>query len=145
MRADLRLSCDDRLIAGVGGAIAHFAERAGLEDTARNSLAAALEELCRQKLLLLHDRKDMLNIAIADFEDRIEIIVEHRGNTHSPTAIEAFAPVAAQQPVSGRSVNTRPMNTRLMQTAVDRVEYQTQNGSMRTILVKYLGSRNGNS
>ena len=76
-RTILHLSHDDRLVAAVGGAVAHFAERVGMENAACNLLTAALEDLCRQTLPLLQGTEDGLDVAIEDFDDRLEIIVEH--------------------------------------------------------------------
>ena len=73
-RAVLHLSCDERWVAGVGGAIAYFAERAGLQEEVRDSLVAGLERLCRQTLPSLEHRQETLRVAIADFADRIETV-----------------------------------------------------------------------
>jgi hypothetical protein len=134
-RTILHLSRDHRLIAAVGGAVAHFAERVGMEDAARNSLTGALEDLCRQTLPLLNGNEngDGLDVAIEDFDDRLQISVEHHGKAQPSVGVDSFIAECAcksEQRITG---------VHLMQT-VDRIEYDARNGSIRTTLVKYLES-----
>ena len=132
-RTVLHLSRDDRLIAAVGGAVAHFAERVGMEDVARNLLTGALEDLCRQTLPLLNgnEEADGLDVAIEDFDDRLQISVEHRGEPQAAVGVESFLAECARESAQ------RTTGVHLMRT-VDRIEYDTRNGSIRTTLVKYL-------
>jgi len=128
-RTILHLSRDDRLIAAVGGAVAHFAERVGMENAACDLLTSALEELCRQTLPLLNG--DGLDVAIEDFDDRLQISVEHRGEPQAAVGVESFLAECARESAQ------RTTGVHLMRT-VDRIEYDTRNGSIRTTLVKYL-------
>jgi hypothetical protein len=130
-RTVLHLSRDDRLIAAVGGAVAHFAERAGLDDSARNLLTAALEDLCRQTLPLLNGNGEGMDVAIEDFDDRLQISVEHRGEAEPSVGVESFIADCA------RESKQRVTGVHLMRT-VDRIEYDARDGSIRTTLVKYL-------
>ena len=132
-RTILHLSRDDRLIAAVGGAVAHFAERLGMEDAARNLLTGALEDLCRQTLPLLNGNEDGdgLDVAIEDFDDRLQISVEHQGEAQPSVGVESFIAECA------RESKQRVTGVHLMRT-VDRIEYDACNGSIRTTLVKYL-------
>src|SRR5207302_9389842 len=122
-------SCDDRLIAAVGGAMAHFAQRVGIENAACILLTSALEELCRQTLPLLNG--DGLDVAIEDFDDRLQISVEHRGEPQPSVGVESFIAECA------RDSKQRVSGAHLMRT-VDRIEYDARDGSIRTTLVKYL-------
>lgn len=130
-RTIVHLSCDDRLVAAVGGAVAHFAERVGMENAACNLLTAALEDLCRQTLPLLQGTEDGLDVAIEDFDDRLEIIVEHNGAAQPSVGVESFIAECARQS------KQRVSGVHLMRT-VDRIEYDARNGSIKTTLVKYL-------
>jgi hypothetical protein len=130
-RTTLHLSRDDRLIAAVGGAVAHFAERVGMENSACHLLTSALEELCRQTLPLLNGTGDGLDVAIEDFDDRLQISVEHHGEAQPSIGVESFIAECAREP--GRRIT----GVRLIRT-VDRIEYDARNGSIRTTLVKYL-------
>jgi hypothetical protein len=128
-RTILHLSRDDRLIAAVGGAVAHFAERVGMENAACDLLTSALEELCRRTLPLLNGAG--LDVAIEDFDDRLQISVEHRGEPQTAVGVESFLAECARESAQ------RTTGVHLMRT-VDRIEYDTHNGSIRTTLVKYL-------
>jgi hypothetical protein len=132
-RTILHLSRDHRLIAAVGGAVAHFAERVGMEDAARNLLTGALEDLCRQTLPLLkgNENGDGLEVAIEDFDDRLQISVEHHGEAQPSVGVESFIAECA------RDSDQRVTGVHLMRS-VDRIEYDARNGSIRTTLVKYL-------
>jgi hypothetical protein len=134
-RTILHLSRDHRLIAAVGGAVAHFAERVGMEDAARSLLTGALEDLCRQTLPLLNGNEngdgDGLDIAIEDFDDRLQISVEHHGEAQPSVGVESFIAECT------RESDQRITGVHLMRS-VDRIEYDARNGSIRTTLVKYL-------
>ena len=121
------------MIAAVGGAVAHFAERVGMENAACNLLTSALEELCRQTLPLLNGNGDGLDVAIEDFDDRLQISVEHKGEAQPSVGVESFIAECA------RDSDQRLTGVRLMRS-VDRIEYDACNGCIRTTLVKYLRS-----
>jgi hypothetical protein len=135
-RTRVHLSPDARLVSAVGGAVAHFAVRAGLEDGACHLLTEVLEDLCRQTLPLVQGKGDGLDVAIEDFEDRLEIVVEHNGAAQPSLGMESFIAECARQ------LNLRVTGARLL-LSVDRVEYDASNGSIRTTLVKYLRSGRG--
>jgi hypothetical protein len=119
------------MIAAVGGAVAHFAERVGMENAACNLLTSALEELCRQTLPLLNGNGDGLDVAIEDFDDRLQISVEHKGEAQPSVGVESFIAECA------RDSDQRLTGVRLMRS-VDRIEYDARSASIRTTLVKYL-------
>jgi hypothetical protein len=129
----LHLCCDDRLMAAVGGAVAHFAERVGMDGSACHRLTSALEDLCRQTLPLLNGSADNdgLDVAIENFDDRLQISVEHRGKAQPSVGMESFIAECARQS------DQRITGVHLIRT-VDRIEYDASNGSIRTTLVKYL-------
>jgi hypothetical protein len=130
-RTILHLCGDDRMIAAVGGAVAHFAERVGMEDAARSLLTVALEDLCRQTQPLLNGNGEGLEVAIEDFDDRLQISVEHRGEAQPSVGVESFIAECA------RESKQRVTGLHLMRT-VDRIEYDARDKSVRTTLVKYL-------
>ena len=121
----------------MGGAVAHFAERVGMDDAARNLLTGALEDLCRQTLPLLNGNGEGMDVAIEDFDDRLQISVEHRGQPQPSVGVESFIAECA------RDSKQRVSGAHLMRT-VDRIEYDARDGSIRTTLVKYLqAEKNG--
>ena len=118
-RVSFQLSCDQRLVAGVGGALAYFADRAGLAERSRESLVTALEEFCLDGVTVAGGATEPLDVAIEDFEDRIEIVVEHHAARDAAASKERGA-------------------LRRLARAVDRVECDACEGSIRTKLVKFL-------
>jgi hypothetical protein len=137
-RTTIQLSCHEQMVPGVGGAVAHYADRVGLSEAARDSLVSALEDFCRETLPLLGSNGGRLTVAIEEFEDRIEIVVEHEGLARPSAGMDTF--LAG----NGSPSDSRLLGVRLLRT-VDRVEYDSRNGSVRTTLVRYLHSRRGAS
>jgi hypothetical protein len=78
-RIELRLTPDPRLLPGVMAAVAHFADRAGLDPAAQSDLSAAAEQAFRAALDLLDDKTARFTVRIADFPDRVEVVFEHQG------------------------------------------------------------------
>ena len=137
-RTTIQLSCHEQMVPGVGGAVAHYADRVGLNEESRDSLVSALEDFCRETLPLLGSSGGRLTVAIEEFEDRIEIVVEHEGLARPSAGMDTF--LAG----NGSASDSRLLGVRLLRN-VDRVEYDSRNGSVRTTLVKYLRSRRGAS
>lgn len=114
-RIELHLHADARFLPGVAGAVAHFADRAGLEPAAQAALTAAAEEAFRGVAPLLESREAMLEISVADFADRVEVTFEHQGR---PWA------------VSGNK----------MFSQADRVQHDSRGNFSRLVLTKYVRS-----
>lgn len=133
-RTTIEVSCDERLVPGIGGAVAHHADRVGLTEAARDSLVSALEDFCRETLPLLGSEGGRLAVAIEEFDDRIEIVVEHHGLACPSVGMDTFLAAGA-----AKSTSSVP-GVRLLRI-VDRVEYDSRNGGVRTTMVKYLNSR----
>lgn len=129
-RLVLHLSGDERLIGGVGAALAHFAARVGLGAEAHTPVVAAVEHLCRQTLPLPGDDEATLDVAIEDFDDRIEIVLEHRGEARRGVEAELIRGKASGQTAG-------PSAAADLARSVDSVECHARNGSVRTVLVKY--------
>ncbi len=127
-RIELKLSSDPRLVAGVGGAIGHVAERVGCDPGAQANLVAAAEEACRDTFPLLGSAGAQLGVTIEDFPDRVEVTLEYRGPPgpapESSAALEADAP-------AGRSGHK-------LLAHVDRLRCGTQGGVSHMTLVKYI-------
>ena len=102
-RTTLELSCDERLVSGIGGAVAHHAERVGLNEATRDALVSALEDFCRQTLPLMGAKGDRLSVAIEEFDDRMEIVVEHHGDAVPSVGMDTFLMASASQSANGVS------------------------------------------
>ncbi|HEV2616089.1 MAG TPA: hypothetical protein VGU63_05710 [Candidatus Acidoferrales bacterium] len=123
----MKLSRDERLLAGVRGAVEHIANRHGLTNEERIDLGVAADQSCRRALVQLGESDPLCSVTIDDFEDRVELSVE------GPRRPEA---AGAGPPENLLAVTTEERD-REIKRRVDRVNYETSNGRARTILVKY--------
>jgi hypothetical protein len=102
-RVELRLNADERFLPGLVSAVAHFAERVGLDPTAQTRFVTAAEDAFAALLPLLSPPEAMFGIIVEDFPDRVEVIFEHEGRPWSAGAEKAFAQVdRAKQESSGK-------------------------------------------
>lgn len=130
IRVELKFSNDPRLLRAVLGAIAQVAERAGLDVDAQQNLVVAVEQACADTFKLIPANDGILQVAVQDFADRIEVTLEHHGEALPSAGLETFTQLQGDEPgdLSGLILLSR----------VDRVQYQTDGGTSRMTLVKYL-------
>ncbi len=134
-RLVLRLSSDPRLVAGVAGAVALIAERAGCDAGAQADLVAAAEGACRDTFPLLTGADPRLGVIIEQLVDRIEVTLEHDGQAVPIAGLESFAFPGAEE--TGRTSGLGLL------ARVDRVTYNVESGTSRMTLVKYLHTHPG--
>jgi hypothetical protein len=131
-RTELTLQDDPRLIAGVA-AIVLFA---GLSTAAQEALAAATADACRETFPLVNtngNSDSALRVIISDFPDRVEVAIEHSGESLPSAGLDTF--------VGSGSGSQARLSDALQKTSVDRVQYETRNGVSRTTLIKYCEGR----
>ncbi|HKV28657.1 MAG TPA: hypothetical protein VJN90_10340 [Candidatus Acidoferrales bacterium] len=123
----MKFSQDERLLAGVRGAVEHIASRHGLTDEERVNLGVATDQSCRKALLQAGESSALCSVTIDDFEDRVELSVEGpRGSQGArPGPLESLVTVTADE------------REKEIKRRVDRVDFDSSNGRARTILVKY--------
>ena len=128
-RAELSVSDDPRLLLAVSVAVARAASRAGLDNGAQADLIAATEQACADTFKLLASGNGQLTVIVEDFEDRIQVTLQHQGEALPSAGLETFAGLSegGEADLSGLMLLSR----------VDRVMYDTSGGTSRTILVKY--------
>ena len=127
-RAHLRVDNDPRLLAGLAGAVEHFAKQAQFAAEASAELVAAVEEACRETFPLLSDAHPELFVIFEVFPDRAEIILEHRGEALPSAGLDTFlGDPDAPGGLTGLSILSK----------VDRVQYNTEGGVSRTTLIKH--------
>lgn len=129
-RVSIQLSIDSRLLRGVAGAVEHFAQRAGLDEAACRNLVEAAEQACETTFLLLAQGQDLL-ILIEDFPDRVEVTLEHRGEALPSAGLDTFAGFGGEGEPAG------DLSGLALMSRVDRVLYDTRDGTSRMTLVKY--------
>jgi hypothetical protein len=127
-RTELKFSKDERLIAGVRGAVEHVANRHGLTEEERVDLGVAAGQACRAAMVQLDETCSLCDVVIDDYEDRVEVSVESPRHPKS-AKINSSPERLAAVPVEEREAE--------IEKRVDRVKRDTSNGRERIILVKY--------
>jgi hypothetical protein len=128
---------DLRLVPGVLGVVEHFAQSAGLAPEEQQNLIAATQQACLDTFKLLPGEDGRLGVSILGLPDRIEIVLEHRGEALPSAGLDTFAALAA-----GSTAESDFAGLELM-ARVDRVLYHTEGGSSRMTLVKYVSPHAG--
>ena len=126
-RTELRFNGDERLLAGVRGAIEHIGRRHDGADEERIDAAVAAEQACRKALCQM-EGESVCIVIIDDFEDRVEVSVESsRGSGH-----------AKRNSPGENGIALRPDEREAeIKKCVDRAHFEASNGHARTTLVKY--------
>ncbi|MGH9730130.1 MAG: hypothetical protein ACRD4A_00410 [Candidatus Acidiferrales bacterium] len=127
-RTELKLSGDERLLAGVRGAVEHVANRHALAVQERVDLGVAAEQACRAAFVQLDEMGSLCDVIIDDYEDRVEVSVESPRHPKSAKINSSLGSLAAV-PIEEREAE--------MKKRVDRVDRDTTNGREWVVLVKY--------
>ena len=132
-RVELTLHDDPRLMAAVRAVVSHAAERAGLPSEVQEGFAAAAVDACRETFPLVngnggHD--STLKMVVADFHDRVEVMIEHSGEALPTAGLDTFCG-------GGAKGAAESISNSLQDTRVDRVQYETSDGHSRMTLIKY--------
>ena len=109
----------------------HLAERAGLANGVSEQFADAAMQACRSAFHFLGGRDPSLRFIIEDFADRIEVTLEHSGEPVPVEGLDSFA-------TGMRKDEPDKFDGPSLLKHVDRVLYETRNGSSRLTLVKYI-------
>ncbi|MGH9747040.1 MAG: hypothetical protein ACRD59_13140 [Candidatus Acidiferrales bacterium] len=131
---------DPRLLVAVGAVVSHSAQRAGLAQEARDGLAEAAMDACRETFPLLGNQNSgnrELRMVVEDFPDRVQVTIEHSGEAVPTAGLDSF--------VGGSKAGVpEGISNSLQDTRVDRVQYDTHEGRSRMTLIKYRGGRKAN-
>jgi len=76
-RIELTVAGDKRLVAGVSGAVNHVAEAAGLKESARAELVAAVEDACRTALDEVSNNGNRVRVSLEMPPGKIEVVLEY--------------------------------------------------------------------
>ena len=136
-RVVLKLPNDPRLVAAAAAAVEHFAERVGFDAPAQADLAAAVEEACCETLPLLPNSDATLDVTVEEFPDRLEVTLQHQGQAVPTAGLDTFAIPGAEAAGAGG------LSGLGLLSRVDRVQYNTQGGTSRMTLVKYVRAHPG--
>jgi hypothetical protein len=133
-KTELTVDDDPRLMAGVVAIVSFAAHRCGLSSGAQEGLAAAAAEACRETFPLLNNngtKESALKVIVSDFSDRIEVAIEHSGESLPSAGLDTFCSGA------GAAGSQAGLSGALQKTSVDRVQYETRDGVSRMTLIKY--------
>jgi hypothetical protein len=75
-RVQLSVTADSRLLAGIAGAVNHVAEAAGLAESARADLIAAVEDICEQAIQGAAPDQRHIEISLEPRADKVEVVLE---------------------------------------------------------------------
>ncbi|MBZ5662668.1 MAG: hypothetical protein LAO08_19880 [Acidobacteriia bacterium] len=130
------LDQNSALVGVLRGAVQFQAVQAGFEAESSAEIAAASEAVCRETLSQVTDADGGLDIALDTYADRMEVSFLHRGQAAPAVGLEKFA-LPADFATGSEGINGLELLSR-----VDRVLYNTENGRVRTTLVKFLKPHN---
>lgn len=128
-RVELEFPNDPWLMRAVYAAVAWSAQRVGLDEAAQADLVAATEQACSDTFKLLPEDHNQLTVVVEAFADRVEVTLLHHGEALPSAGLETFAGLG-----EGESADLSGL---MLISRVDRVQYETADGTSRTILVKY--------
>ena len=130
VRVEIRLDPASSLIGVVGGAVQFQASQAGFAPEACTEIADACDDVCREAASKLSDAEGGLRVTLESFADRLEISILHSGAQVPPVGLDTFAFSAVASGAGG-------INGLELLARVDRVLYNTEDGNVRTTLVKF--------
>lgn len=128
-RIEFTLDNDPHLFHGVKAILCHAAQRSGFSQQDQDALADAAVDACRETFPLLNGSDSSLRLVVLDFPDRVEITIEHCGEVLPTAGLDSFC--------AGVEEGTRGISSALLNTTIDRVQYDTDEGRARTTLIKY--------
>lgn len=125
-RAELTLPNDPRMFGAIAVIIGHAGDRTGLTESEQKALSEAAVHACEQALQLAAGEDPKVHVIVENFDDRVEVTVEHHGAADPAAGLDTFVAGAA-----GR------VGQDLQSTGVDRVQYESKDGVSLTRLIKY--------
>jgi hypothetical protein len=131
---ELKFTRDPRLLAGVRAAVQFVAARGGMSEADGASLAEASEKAACGALKKLTGSQSSCSVAIAEFDDRIEIRIER------PTKLESVHPGNSSAMKSSGEIAEEQSALAALR-CVDRVLYDARNGKSSTTLVKFFSKK----
>ena len=135
-RTEFTVQDDPRLLAGALAIVLFAGQRCGLSSEAQDGLAEAAVDACRETFPLANNNGNpnpALKVIVSDFPDRVEVAIEHSGESLPSAGLDTFA---------GAGIGSHArLSDALQKTSVDRVQYEARDGIARMTLIKYCGSR----
>jgi hypothetical protein len=109
--------------------LCHAAERAGFSQQDQDALAGAAVDACRETFPLLNGNDSSLRLVVLHLPDRLEITIEHSGDVLPTAGLDSFCANAEEE--------AHGISGALLNTTIDRVQYDIKEGRARMTLIKY--------
>ena len=120
-KIEMTLSSDPRLLAGVSGAVNHVAEVAGMDESARANLVAAIEDACHVAFDCLAENDASIKMTLACAGGSVEVALTLEGS-----AAKSDRPEKIQRALNGR---------------IDKINREVHGDSVRILLVKNISTQ----
>ncbi len=117
----MSLSSDPRLLAGVSGAVNHVAEVAGMDESARANLVAAIEDACNVAFNQLAEDEASIKMMLASANGSVEVALTLEGS-----AAKGDRPEKIQRALNGR---------------IDKINREVRGDSVRIVLTKNISTQ----
>lgn len=127
---ELKFTGDARFVSGIRAAVEFIAARDGLSDRERKDIGEAWEALARNCMANLSANQPLCKVLINDFEDRLEVRLEHPSCSQSVSSAKPSAP-GESEAQRGQDALRR----------VDRILYDSRNGTSSVTLVKFFSKK----
>jgi hypothetical protein len=120
-KIEMTLSSDPRLLAGVSGAVNHVAEVAGMEESARANLVAAIEDAFNVAFNQLSENEASIKMTLGCTGGCVEVALTLEGS-----AAKSDRPEKIQRALNGR---------------IDKINREVHGDSVRILLVKNISTQ----
>jgi len=121
----LQIDADPRFAAGAGGLARFLGDTAGLQEAAAKELQKSVVAACHEAFENLAGAPGHLTLTFAWYVDRIEVAVAQAGE----------APAVGLDRIAGFA---EQLGSTAALSGIDRVQYETKDGTAITRLTKYL-------
>lgn len=130
----MQMEADPRLAAAAGGAARYFADAAGLEGSAITGWQTAIVTACKEAFAHLTREHPRLDVSFTRLADRLEVSLSQEGETAPAVGFDSL--IGSPSP-SGDAPGKPPGGSTVLR-GVDRVQYESKDGTAVTRLTKYI-------
>jgi len=130
----MQIEADPRFAAAAGGAARYFADAAGLEPPVIESWQTAIVAACKEAFAHLTREHPRLDISFTRLVDRLEVALSREGEMAPALGLDSLTGLSLQ---SGDEPGNPRSGSPVMR-GVDRVQYESKDGTAVTRLTKYI-------
>jgi hypothetical protein len=120
-KIEMTLSSDPRLLAGMSGAVNHVAEVAGMDESARANLVAAIEDACHAAFDQLPENEASIKMILGSAGGHVEVGLLLQGS-----AAKGDRPEKVQRALNGR---------------IDKITREVRGDTVRIVLIKNISTQ----